>query len=207
MSGWQPGRQQPPAAAVLGAGLATVVTACWAGALRAPARPAHPILEPPGHLPGDTYAAPCFSFWCGSHFSSLVILWFTTCPLWARMLRSEGTQRRRTSPALRERPVPLSVPTAALGRGGGRAPQTPIRPGQSGKTAWRKWPALLRQPESSWAWEGMGAPGQGCCPGVLYVRAGVVAFPEGCYASCVPSRGVQTCPSVFQGPKVAPWRG
>lgn len=117
------------------------------------------------------------------------------------MLRSEGTQRRRTGPALRERPVPLSVPIAALGRGRGRAPQPPIRPGQSGKTARRKWPALLRQPESSCAWEGTGALGQGCCPGVLYVGAGVVAFPEGCSTSCVPSRGVQTAHLCFRAPR------
>ena len=208
MSGWrwQPGRQQPPAAAVLGAGLATVVAACWAGALRAPARPARPILEPTGHLSGDSYAAPCFSSWCGSRFSSLVILWVTACPLWARMLRSEGALRG-------------GEPALPSGSAQSRSPCPPQLGERWGKgtadshKAWAVRKDCLEEvacpPEAARIQLGLGRHG-GSGAGLLswspLVGAGVVAFPEGCSASCVPSRGVQICSSVFQGPKVAPWR-
>lgn len=113
----------------------------WAGALRAPAG-CPPILEPPGTFLGilGLLLAPAPGI-----LSPLFPLPFSA---------AEGTQRRRTGPALKELPAPHSVPIAALGRAGGRAPAPSIRPGPSGKTAWRKWPALLRRPESSCAQEG-----------------------------------------------------
>lgn len=143
VSGWQPAAGsslQPPQR--WGQGLATLVTAGLGWGSQGPCKPCPPILEPPGHLPRDIGAAPCFT---PGVLSPLFPLSFSG---------SEGTQRRGTGPALKELPDPHSVPSAALGRAGGRAPAPSIRPRQSGKTAWRKWPALLRQPESSCAREG-----------------------------------------------------
>lgn len=119
----------------------------WAGALRAPARPALPSWSPQ-----DTFLGILVPL-----LASLLVFCCLSPPCHSLVLRPLRGGERALGPALKQLPAPHSVPTTALGRAGGRAPAPSIRPGQSGKTAWRKWPALLRQPESSCAQEGRAA--------------------------------------------------
>lgn len=103
-SGWGVSGWQPTAGSSLqrpqrwGQGLATAVTAGLGWGSQGPCKACPPILEPPGHLPRDIGAAPCFT--------PGVLL--PLSPL--SFSGSEATQRRGKGPG----PCPQAAPSPTL---------------------------------------------------------------------------------------------